>query len=133
MIVTVRAILINLNNHCLFVQHNERNPDDLGKWATVGGRQNQGETHEACLMRELNEEFGTSVEGKLNIGPKIFENFQPNRIDYFYVVWFDGKDVRVQADDEILNHKWCSKEDSEKLNLFFGFESKLYRKALLLK
>ncbi len=89
-----------------------------------------GESFEACLKRELIEEFGTVVEDKIKIGPKIFENFRSDRNDHFYVVWFDGDDVIVQAKDEILNHRWCSPEEVKLLICFFGFEYEICKKAL---
>jgi 8-oxo-dGTP pyrophosphatase MutT (NUDIX family) len=129
---TARAILINRKDRCLFVQHDEWNPADRGKWATVGGRVEDGESHEACLRREIMEEFGLSVCNKIEIGPKIFENTGKDRLDHFYVVWFEGDDVVIEAVDEILSHQWCSLDEARRLNFFFGFEADLFEKALSL-
>lgn len=126
---TVRAILINRTGRFLLVQHNEWNPADRGKWATVGGRIEADESHEACLRRELTEEFGLSIGDKIQIGPKIHENTREDRTDHFYVVWLNDDDVTTEAVDEILAHRWCSPSQAKQLNLFFGFEADLFAKA----
>jgi ADP-ribose pyrophosphatase YjhB (NUDIX family) len=128
---TARAVLINRNHQCLLVQHNEWNPADQGKWSTVGGRVELDESLKSCLERELTEEFGSFIADKFQIGPKIFENRGSDRIDHFFVVWFDGDDVTVEARDEILNHSWFLPDETRQLKLFFGFEADLCAKALL--
>jgi 8-oxo-dGTP pyrophosphatase MutT (NUDIX family) len=129
---TVRAVLVNQSQQCLLVQHNEWDPDNMGKWSTAGGRLERNETHELCLKRELVEEFGSSIAEKIKVGPKLHENTRTDRIDFFYAVWFSGEDVTVIARDEILDHKWCSLDEAKQMNLFFGFEADLFLKALSL-
>lgn len=128
---TVRAILMNRHQQFLFVQHSERNPADLGRWSTVGGHIETTESHQHCLHRELLEEFGPSLQGKIQIGDLLFESKQPNRVDHFYAVNLDVDDVSIAAHDEILCHKGCSPAKAKHLNLFFGFEADLCEQYLL--
>lgn len=127
---TVRALVLNRRNQCLFVQHDERNPADKGKWATPGGGVDQGEDHISCLVREFREEFGVSVVDQMEVGPMLYRNTRVDRVDHFYVVWFDGVDVQVQAHEEILQHRWFTTEGVDRIQLFFGFEGELFKKAL---
>jgi 8-oxo-dGTP pyrophosphatase MutT (NUDIX family) len=129
---TVRAILLNRNNYLLLVQHKERDPKSAGKWATIGGGIDEGESHEISLKREIEEEFGRSAGNNIQIGSKLRESRRPDRTDHFYVVWFDGDDLDPIVPDEILAHRWFKIEEIEGLQLFFGFEKELYSLAMAL-
>lgn len=104
---TVRVILVNSNKECLFVQHNEREPLNRGKWSTVGGGINNGESHKSAIIRELNEEFGSELSSNIIIGAKLLTNKSEGRIDHFYYVEYQGTEITVLAPDEILSRKWC--------------------------
>ncbi len=129
---TVRAILLNNQNLLLLVQHAERDPNDQGKWATVGGGIDGNEDHQQCLRREIAEELGDTIALKITIGPKLFSSHRLDRVDHFYVVWFDGRDVKVVSPEEILRHGWFSQMQVDQLPLFFGFEADLFAKAVKL-
>ncbi len=47
---------MNSRNQCLFVQHDERNVDEKGKWATVGGGADGEENHPSTSTSRC--EFG---------------------------------------------------------------------------
>ena len=130
----VRAILIHDSQRGLFVQHDERQVLDRGKWGTPGGGIEPGEDHRSALLRELEEEFGATFAAGLTIGPHLRTNERPDRVDHFYAVWFAGgaEDVRITAPDEILDYGWFTPDEADRLVLFFGFEAELCRQACAL-
>lgn len=57
-----------------------------GRWEFPGGKCEPGETHEACLARELEEELGLS---RVTIGPEIVatEHAYPERVVRLHFRW----------------------------------------------
>jgi len=128
---TVRAIIINNRQQAFLVKHNERNPVDMGKWATVGGGLDQSDKgHESCLLREIGEEFGEHSVFSFKIVTKLFESVRPDRIDHFYLAIFSGHRLEPEARDEILDSGWFSLNEVKHMKLFFGFEHELIESAL---
>lgn len=52
--------------HRIFCARKKQGSTNSGLWELPGGKLEMGETHEACLKRELQEELNLSVE----VGPK---------------------------------------------------------------
>lgn len=130
---TVRAVVINSQGQAFFVQHNERNPADLGKWSCIGGGLNYADqTHQDCLRREISEEFGPEAETWFTFGPKLFESRKPDRIDHFYLAHFNGEHLTPCSPAEILNHSWFEIGQLSHLSFFFGIEGRLAAEALRL-
>ena len=53
------------NNGCYLMMHRISKKDDLnaGKWIGVGGKLEPGETPDECLVREVREETGLTLDG----------------------------------------------------------------------
>lgn len=120
---TVRAIIINNENKFFLVQHNEHNPADLGKWATVGGGlEDYDQSLQECLKREISEEFGEQAVKEITIYDQIFISQMPHREDYFFLAVYRGDDLRPIEGPEILNFRWFNGEELNSLSFFFGFE-----------
>jgi 8-oxo-dGTP pyrophosphatase MutT (NUDIX family) len=128
---TVRAILIDKFNRIFLVQHRELNPNDLGKWSTIGGGiDSQDQSEITCLKREIREEFGEHAVQNMIFGDKLTINRRIDRIDHFFLVKYCGNDLVPQVPDEIMNYGWFSVNEANDLPLFFGFETDLARAAI---
>jgi len=75
----VAAALIDTDGHVLLAQRPDHK-DLAGLWEFPGGKVEQGETPEAALIRELQEELDIAVEYKdlvpLTFASHMYENFQ---------------------------------------------------------
>ncbi len=60
-ILIVTAAIIQHNDHILIAQRKE-NVDQALKWEFPGGKLEPGESPEQCLVREIQEELGLSIE-----------------------------------------------------------------------
>lgn len=67
-LLVVAAVLVNSNGEVLLAQRPE-GKDLAGKWEFAGGKVEDGETPEAAMVRELQEELG------IEIAPENLENF----------------------------------------------------------
>jgi len=88
----------------------KRKPDDSqpSKWEFPGGKIKPGETPEACLEREMTEEFGMRVR----VGPLLGENIhryaqEAIRLMAYLTAW-KGDDVITPVDHEA--YRWVSVE-----------------------
>ena len=55
------AVILNAKNQILIAQRNPEKGMLAGLWEFPGGKQEPGETLEACLQREIREELGVAV------------------------------------------------------------------------
>lgn len=128
---SVRAVIIGADRRMFLVQHHEKNPDDIGKWATAGGGIDQNdENHISCLRRELSEEFGGDALDGLHFGAKIRSHTGMGRIAHFYLVTARSQNFSPVATDEIMSCGWFTYDEAKSLRLFFGIESDLFAQAL---
>lgn len=67
--------------------HRIRKTDDIhkGKWNGLGGKLIPGETPEECIVREVFEESGLSIEQPVLHGFLTFPNFSNNKTWYTFV------------------------------------------------
>ena len=85
-----------------------------GRWEFPGGKCEPGETHEACLARELNEELGVT---RLVIGPEIIvsEHAYPERVVRLHFRWCAIADEpRGLLGQEL---RWVTRDDLPSLDL----------------
>lgn len=67
MIEVACAVITNDKGEVLVVQRSEEMKLPL-KWEFAGGKLEQGETAEECLVREINEELGVVISIESNLG-----------------------------------------------------------------
>jgi 8-oxo-dGTP pyrophosphatase MutT (NUDIX family) len=94
-----------------------------------GGKPKNNETHEECLMRELDEEINVKVKsakyyfhqivdpGAIIEGKKISA-----KDNYYYIVEIEGQ---IKSSNEIDDYRWFSKNDINSPNLQGFFKKKL--------
>ena len=75
------------NGRELLLLHRNKKPNDVheGKWISVGGKLETGETPQDCAKREILEETGLVVEEMAFSGIVTFPDFTPNTDWYTYV------------------------------------------------
>lgn len=100
------------NGKQLLMLHRNKQKDDhhFGKWISVGGKFEPGETPEECAIREIKEETGLTVKQMTMRGIIIFPEFTPEHDWYsyvFHVTEFEGK--LIECDEGTL--EWVNYED----------------------
>lgn len=75
------------NGKELLMLHRNKKANDVhhGKWISVGGKLEAGETPEECAIREIKEETGLDVRLPQMIGVITFPEFTPGHDWYCYV------------------------------------------------
>lgn len=75
------------NGNELLLMHRNKKPNDVheGKWISVGGKLEKGESPEDCAVREVFEETGLQVKKMDFKGIITFPEFTPNNDWYTYV------------------------------------------------
>jgi 8-oxo-dGTP diphosphatase len=98
--------------------HRNKKPNDMhaGKWNGLGGKFETGETPEACIMREVQEETGLVIHNPRLHGLLMFPNFKGN--DWYVFVFtareFDGE--LIESPEGEL--EWIPDEKLTGLNLW---------------
>jgi 8-oxo-dGTP diphosphatase len=97
----------------LFVVRRKEGGDLGGKWEFPGGKAEEGETDEAALAREYQEEFGVPAD----VGPFLASSaFTHNGMDFSlnaYRVGFDEKNIRLREHTE---RRWARIDEIRKLD-----------------
>lgn len=84
----------------LLLMHRNKKPNDVheGKWISVGGKLEKGETPEECARREILEETGLTVTQMAFKGMITFPNFTPDTDWYTYVFKITGFEGELVED-----------------------------------
>ena len=131
---------IESNGKYLMLNKNKRK-DDLNKdkWMGLGGHLEVGETPYACVVREIKEESGLTIQDPEFRAKLYFINDEYEELIYLYTASkFSGE--LIECNEGYL--EWIKKEDILKLNIWEGdkifldlllkdysyFELKLYYK-----
>ncbi len=117
------------------MMHRIKKPDDMleGKWVGLGGKMENGESPEECIIREVYEESGLSIENPELKGiitfPKDF-----NTEDWYVFVFrcekFSGK-LKNESHEGVL--EWISDNELEHKEMFEGdriFQKLIDKKGL---
>jgi len=124
---TVRCIL-EKNGRYLLAQHNNRKPQNLGKWGLPGGHIDKGEDFLSTAKRETLEEFSILIENWQEIGDFVYDE----ALHKVFAGKYFGSDNLVFDKKEILNIAWFSYEDLLELeqnhSFHTGFELVAIRK-----
>jgi 8-oxo-dGTP diphosphatase len=99
------------------VQSNKKiNDIHEGKWNGLGGKFEKGETPEECVIREVLEESGLSIQNPKYCGLLVFTNFKGND---WYVFVFTATDFTGELIDSPEGRlEWVPNEKLLDLNLW---------------
>lgn len=88
------------NGKELLLLHRNKREDDVhfGKWISVGGKLEQGESPEECAKREIFEETGLTVLAMDFVGVITFPEFTPDHDWYTYVFRVTSFEGQVRDD-----------------------------------
>lgn len=111
---------IKKDNKTLMLYRNKKENDvHKGKWIGLGGKIEDGETPEECIIREVNEESGLSIKYPILKGFLTFPKFKDDEDWYVFVFTandFTGKIIDSPEGDL----KWVDDKDVLSLNLWDG-------------
>ena len=103
---------------CTLMVHRNKKPNDIheGKWNGLGGKFEAGETPEECMIREILEESGLSIQNPKLCGLLIFPKFKGND---WYVFVFTATEFSGELIDSPEGHlEWIPDEKILALNLW---------------
>ena len=106
------------NNGCTLMVHRNKKANDIheGKWNGLGGKFEPGETPEECVVREVLEESGLSIQNPKLCGLLMFPHFKGND---WYVFVFTAADFSGELIDSPEGQlEWISDEKILSLNLW---------------
>jgi 8-oxo-dGTP pyrophosphatase MutT (NUDIX family)/predicted kinase len=113
----VRAVLV-AGGRVLLAQHNNRLPENVGKWGLPGGHIEPGDASpEAALRREMREELG------IELGPVTLVGDWPHkgRVHRVFAAEPQGE-ITAWDPAEILEVRWVRPAEAAALPLHTGFE-----------
>lgn len=100
------------NGKELLLLHRNKKEHDVhrGKWISVGGKIESGESPEECAIREIKEETGLDVHRLKMVGVITFPEFTPQHDWYTYVFRVTEFSGEIQECDE-GTLEWVPYED----------------------
>jgi len=100
---------IEKDNKILLLHRTKKEKDiHEGKWIGVGGKIEQGETPEECIIREVKEETGLIIKNPNLNGVMTFPKFKDD--EDWYVFLFTANNFQgelIECDEGVL--KWVEK------------------------
>lgn len=104
--------------------HRVKKEQDMheGKWNGLGGKFEQGETPEECVIREVREESGLTIKNPMLKGVLTFPLFSDQedwRVFIFVAEDFEGQVIPSEDANE-GDLEWVDDSELQKLNLWEG-------------
>jgi 8-oxo-dGTP diphosphatase len=97
----------------VFIARRKAGGDLGGKWEFPGGKAEAGESGEAALIREFQEEFGVSVTTGPLLGTAAFEHRGTPYDLRAYRIFFPGTELRLAEHEE---WRWAAVDELENLD-----------------
>ena len=111
---------IQENENILMLHRNKKARDmHEGKWNGLGGKVENGETPEACAIREVYEESGLMVSDPVLRGYITFPKFDGENDWYVFVYRFDSYRGKL-IDSPEGDLKWITPKEMSEINLWAG-------------
>lgn len=101
--------------------HRVKKEKDLNrdKWIGIGGKLEEGESPDECLLREAREETGLTLTQWRCRGIVTFLNGDPDQGEYMYLFTADGFEGRLKVCDE-GDLQWVSRDFLHRLEKWEG-------------
>jgi 8-oxo-dGTP diphosphatase len=117
MIILATLCYVKRDGYTLMVFRNKKANDiHEGKWNGLGGKFEAGETPEECVIREVREESGLSIQRPKLCGLIMFPNFKGNE---WYVFVFTATEFSGDLIDSPEGQlEWIKDEELMRLNLW---------------
>lgn len=113
--------LIFYNEAFLVIKRSEKSFDDASLWEVPGGTMEIGETIEECLLREIKEEVGLSVEIKRYLYSwKIPRNESHETVGLTFLCKAYSNVIKLSH--EHTNYAWISPKEIHKYNFSEGIK-----------
>ncbi len=96
----VTAAILQRNGKILIARRKQGR--HAGKWEFPGGKVDAGETPEACLARELHEEFGIDVEVGAAFAESVYDYRHGTIRLLAYHVYWDGDELQPRDHDKFV-------------------------------
>lgn len=118
--ISVSAIIVRPSDNKTFVTERSLNKEfSPGKWETVGGKVERGETVEEALKREVKEELGVEIKahryfGEYQWGTRTFKAFV-----------IELKEEPVPNKEDFEDWGWFTKEEIEKMDFAINCRDKV--------
>ena len=110
---------IDNGSEFLLIHRNKKENDiHAGKWVSVGGKFEAGETPEACAIREIKEETGLTMKNPRLVGVKQFWAESGRYIVFLFSATKFTGDLRGSNEGEV---GWFTKEEMKNINLVSHF------------
>lgn len=110
----------NADGREILMLYRNKKPNDPngGKWIGLGGKLEEGETPEVCLLREIKEEVGLTLTAYRYRGAVDFfsDLWEPERMHLFTADGFDGE----VTDCDEGEPRWVSVEEFDSLPQWEG-------------
>ncbi|WP_408005348.1 NUDIX hydrolase [Pseudalkalibacillus berkeleyi] len=95
-------------------------PNEPKRWTIPSGGKHDGESDEACCLRELFEETGYKGDIKRRLHVKHGESYGIQVIVHYYEVDIVGGRPTIQDPDELIHEiRWITSSELHKLDLSF--------------
>lgn len=106
------------NKYLMLYRNKKRNDVNKGKWIGVGGHFQKGESPDDCLLREVKEETGLTLESYRLRGIITFV-YNDNEAEYIFLYTADRfRGELIQCSEGVL--KWIDKSEIKDLSLWEG-------------
>ena len=126
--VEIVGCFLSINENVLFLKRLPHKSEG-GKWGVPGGKVEKGETADQAILREVFEETGIDLAGKLlKYFGKVYVRYP--EIDFFYHMYghdfIELKNQVVINPDEHAEHRWFTLSDALQVPLIRGEDECIY-------
>lgn len=110
---------VKKNNKTLMI-HRTKKLNDMheGKWNGLGGKFEQGESPEDCVIREIKEESGLDIINPRLVGFLTFPKFDKQERDWYVFVYIAEKSTGELIESPEGDLEWIDDDKIFQLNLW---------------
>lgn len=119
MLTTTLCYIENNGRYLMMHRVTKKNDANLGKWIGIGGKVNEGESEDECVVREVFEETGIVLESFIKRGVIDFvSDIYPEEIMHLYTASVDSDYFVSKTNEGLL--EWVPIEQIPSLPVWEG-------------